>query len=443
MIMGLIPIVQVLAIDATGLSQGSGKWGETITVTGSGVTGGADISVYWDNALKETFSSGAGKMNTTEAESDGSFEINFMVPQAISGPHYVWVKDMSTGDVDSVPLEFIMLPKLETDPGSGLEGDDVELIGSGFGEEVDVDDVNITDNFGESVSYGSTESDDYGTWRLSFEVPEVGYGTYTIIAMDNEGNTATTDFTVGASITLSKDIGPVGTYLRVEGRGFTEDATFDIGDIVIGEAPTWFNCWIDNDDDPVEVNSQGRFRADIVIPSAPDGEWEIMATEVGGMGASASADFEIEEEGQAEIELDPEFGQVGDTITIMGWNFTQLRDTEVVIFVDGDEVKTLETESDGTFEGTFRLPGASGTATVTAVQDDQMIEADAEFRVGSVFVVLSNDEGPAGTQVTISGAGFDPVEGDSWNATFAGEEWVESTNIPGDGVINEDELWVP
>jgi hypothetical protein len=443
MIMALIPITQVNAIDLTSLSVYSGDKGDEITAYGSGVTGGADISVYWDNALKETFTSGSGKLNTTESEPDGSFEIMFDVPEGIAGSHYIWVKDMSTGDVDPNPIEFTVLPKLSADPDTGLEGDDITLKGYGFGEEVDIDEVNVTDDFGEAVNYGSTETDELGSWTLTFEVPEVGFGDYTITAMDNEGNSASDTFTVGASITLSKDIGPVGTYLRVEGRGFTEDAYFDIGDIVIGEAPTWFDCWIDNDDDPVEVNSQGRFRADIVIPSAPDGEWEIMVTEVGGMGASASADFEIEEGGQAEIELDPEFGQVGTTITIMGYNFTQLRDTDVVIYVDGDEAKTLETESDGTFEGTFRLPGASGTATVTAVQEDQMIEADASFRVGSVFVILSNEEGPAGTQVTISGAGFDPVEGDSWNATFDGEEWVSSTNIPGDGVINEDQLWVP
>jgi hypothetical protein len=442
MIMALIPITQVYAIDATSLSDTSGDKGDKIFVEGTGVTGGADISVYWDNALKETFTSGTGKLNTTESEPDGTFEIMFKVPEGIAGAHYVWVKDMSSGDVDPNPLEFTVLPKLSADPDTGLEGDDITLEGYGFGEEVDVDEVNITDTFGEAVDYGATETDELGSWSLSFEVPDVGFGDYTITVMDSEGNTASDTFTVGASITLSKDEGPVGTYLRVEGRGFTEDATFDIGDIVLSNGMD-YDCWIDNDDDPVEVNSQGRFRADIVIPSAPDGEYEIVATEVGGMGASAAADFDIDEEGQAEIELDPEFGQVGDTITIKGWNFTQLRDTEVVIYVDGDEVKTLETESDGTFEGTFRLPGASGTATVSAVQEDQFIEDEASFRVGSIFVILSNDEGPAGTQVTISGAGFDPVDGDNWNATFDGEEWVGTTNIPGDGVIMEDQLWVP
>jgi hypothetical protein len=260
--------------------------------------------------------------------------------------------------------------------------------------------------------------------------------------MDSEGNTASDTFTIGASITLSKDIGPVGTYLRVEGRGFTEDATFDIGDIVLSNGMD-YSCWIDNDDDPVEVNSQGKFRADIVIPEAPDGEYEIVATEVGGMGASASADFEIEEDGQPEIELTPEYGPVGTRITVKGYNFSQVNGLDVEVYVDGTSVDTFETESDGTFEGSFRLPGASGTAVIWADQADQNIDDTASFRVGSISVILTPDEGPAGTRVTLSGAGFSDPDGDDWNATFGGDEWVDSTDIPGNGVITKSDLWVP
>ncbi|MBD3207589.1 hypothetical protein GF319_14755 [Candidatus Bathyarchaeota archaeon] len=442
MMMALVPTISVKAVDATGLSDNSGQYGDTITVFGDGLVSGFDVSVYWDNAGKETFTSGSGKLNTTEAEPDGTFEINFDVPVGVAGPHYIWVKD-SEGNVDSQPLQFTVLPKLETDPSSGLGGDEVSLMGYGFGEEVDIDEVNITDDFGETVNYGSTETDEYGSWSLSFDVPEVDYQDYTITAMDTEGNTANAEFTVGASITLSKDIGPVGTYLRVEGRGFTEDATIDIGDIVIGEAPTWFTCWIDNDDDPVEVNSQGKFRADIVIPSAPDGEWEIMVTENSVNAYSADADFEIEEEGQAEIEVSPEYGPVGSRVTVMGYNFSQLNGLDVVIYVDGTEVETFETDSDGTFEGTFRLPGATGTAVVMAEQADQFIEADTNFRVGSISVILTPDEGPAGTRITLSGAGFSEPDGEEWSATFGGEEWIEETDIPLNGVITKNDLWVP
>jgi hypothetical protein len=445
MIIGLIPTVQVKAIQATDISATSGDKGDEVTVMGTGVTGGADISVYWDNALKETFTSGSGKLNTTESEPNGSFEIMFEVPEGLAGAHYIWVKDVSTGDVDPDPIEFTVLPKLSASPDSGLPDDDVTLKGYGFGDEVDVDEVNVTDDFGEPVDYGSTETSELGSFTLSFEVPDVGYGEYTITVMDNEGNVASDTFTVGASITLSKDSGPVGSYLRVEGRGFTNDALIDIGDIVIGEDPTWFTCWIDNDDDPVEVNSQGKFRADIVIPSAPEGEWDIMVTEqVGGVpGAFATAGFEIDEDGQASIELDPEYGPFGTRITVKGFNFSQLNGLDVTVLVDGPEAETFETDSDGTFEGTVRVTADGPTAVVLAMQADQFIEADENFRVGAVSVILTPDEGPAGTRVTLSGDGFSAADGDQWNATFEGEEWAESTNIPGSGFIQKTDLWVP
>jgi hypothetical protein len=430
-------------LNAISLSTYFGVYEDTVTAIGDGVPGGGEVSVYWDNGLKETFTDGSGRLNTTESEPDGSFSINFDIPEAVSGEHYIWVKDMSSGHIVRYELPLSVLPKLEVDPDSGLEGDDVTLMGYGYGDENDVE--LFTDNFGVAVDYGTTESDEYGTWSVTFEVPDVAYGVYTITAEDNETNTADADFTIGASITISKDIGPVGTYLRVEGRGFTEDATLDIGDIQIGEAPTWFDCWIDNDGDPVEVNSQGKFRADIVIPSAPEGEWEIRATEVGGVGATGTADFEIDEDGVAEIKVTPEYGPVGSRIDIEGWNFSQLNGEEVIVYVDGTEVDTFETDSDGHFDGTIRIPGATGTVVVDAEQTHDegqvFIMADTNFRVGSISVILSPDEGPAGTRITLSGAGFDGA--DDWNATFGGDEWVDGTDIPGNGVITNSDLWAP
>jgi len=59
------------------------------------------------------------------------------------------------------------------------------------------------------------------------------------------------------------------------------------------------------------------------------------------------------------------------------------------------------------------------------------------------FVILTPDEGPAGTRITLSGVGFSQADGKKWNATFGGEEWVDSTNIPGNGVITKSDLWIP
>jgi regulator of replication initiation timing len=358
----------------------------------------------------------------------------FKVPEGVAGAHYVWVKDTSTGDVDPTPLEFTVLPKLEVSPSSGIEGDEITITGYGFGDEVDVDEENFTDTFGVmvEVEYESTETDELGTWSSSFEVPDVGYGVYKIEVNDNEDNTADVDFTIGASITLSKDVGPVGTVVTIDGRGFTEDATIDTGDVTIDGV----DCAVV--DGPEDVRSTGRFTVQVVIPSVDVDDHTITVTENGGAGFSAEADFEVD--GEAEIDVDPDYGPVGSYVTVEGFNFTQMSGTEVAVTLEGLGEKTFETDSDGHFEGQFRIPGASGTPTILASQTDYGISAEKSFRIGLITVVLSPEEGPAGTRVSVSGAGFDVA--DEWSATFDGEEWIEVDDVGPGGVIAAD-VWVP
>jgi hypothetical protein len=235
MIMALIPATPVQAITAGVLSATSGVYDDTVTADGSGVTAGADVSVYWDNALKETFTSGSGKLNTTEAAADGTFSINFDVPEAVAGSHYVWVKDMSSGNAVMYGTPFTVNPKLKVDPSSGLSGDTITLKGYGYGDEVDVDETNVTDDIPTTVDYASADTNDVGSWTSTFKIPSgTAYNdNYNITAMDDEGNTATATLKVGASITLSEDVGPVGSLITIEGRGFTPTATLNLGDVVI------------------------------------------------------------------------------------------------------------------------------------------------------------------------------------------------------------------
>jgi hypothetical protein len=257
--------------------------------------------------------------------------------------------------------------------------------------------------------------------------------------LDDAGNSDSVSIRVGSSITLSKDVGPVGTYLTVEGRGFDELATIQDGDINIGSVSTPFPCWID--DTPIDVKSNGEFTAKIVIPSVPADEWIIFVNETGGSGYSAAADFEVD--GVAEIEVSPEYGPVGSYVTVEGWNFTQINGEEVTVTLDGIGTDTYEVNSDGHFSGTYRIPGASGTAVLQAEMADYNIDATTNFRVGLITVILTPEEGPAGTRVTLSGAGFNAS--DDWNATFDGDEWVETTpvGVGSGGVITDEELWVP
>jgi hypothetical protein len=434
MLLALLPAVPVKAIAAGTLSATTGVYDDTITCTGSGVTAGADVSVYWDNALKETFTDGSGRLNTTDADPDGTFSINLDVPEALNGDHYVWVKDMSSGDAVRYATPFTVNAKLKISPSSGLPGDTMTLKGYGYGDEVDVDAVNITDDIPTTVTYSNTETNDLGSWTSTFKIPTgtAYHDMYNITAMDDEGNTATDDFKVGASITLSEDEGPVGSLITVEGRGFTPAAEIQAGDVVIDATPVYV------DNAPVTVKSTGKFSLKIFIPSVAKDEYEITVSETLGLGRSAQADFEVD--GEAELDVDPEYGPIGSYVTVEGWNFSAKSGEEVTVELAGLGTKEFETDSNGHFSGTFRIPGAAGTPDLQAFQTDYGIMADTPFRVGLITVILTPSEGPAGTRISVSGGGFDDT--DTWNVTFDGEEFIESQAVGLNGVISDDG-WAP
>jgi hypothetical protein len=413
-----VTITDVLNDDDLPLDPTDRDKGSEVHVFGEDVTAGVDVNLYWD-AVK-AWDDGEGLLNSTEAESDGSFEVWFNVPEALNGDHYLWVKDTETGDTTKWG-PFVVEAKLSLDPDSGLEGDKkISLKGYGFSDEVDIVTVNFT-GADLTTSPGTPETNDLGSWSATFTVPDVGgvYGDYEVYAEDEEGVFATTDFTVGASIELSVDEGPVGTVVEIEGRGFTGDNVTEItcGGVICGVV----------DEDDLEIDD-GEFKLDIVIPSVADvDEYDIEVTD--GIN---TADESFDVQGLAEIELTPSYGVQGTTIEIHGYNFTQIDEEEVTLWLDGTEVEDFETDDDGEFEGTFTIPAIStGDYDAVAVQDDYNIESEEEeFKIGLMIVILSPDEGPSGTEVAITGTGF--TDGGTWNATFGDLTIIE------DGDVDED-----
>jgi len=156
LIMSFVPLVQVrAAVTITDVTFYNGdalanvRKGHKLEVTGSGVTAGATVNVYWDDAFKETFTDGSGKMNSTKAKKDGSFLVWLKVPEALIGTHYIWVKDVSTGNTyGGFGLEGVVtiVSYLTVSPSSGLKGDTITLKGYGYGDELDVDDIVFEDD---------------------------------------------------------------------------------------------------------------------------------------------------------------------------------------------------------------------------------------------------------------------------------------------------------
>jgi hypothetical protein len=189
--------------------------------------------------------------------------------------------------------------------------------------------------------------------------------------------------------------------IEIEGVGFTPFTTIEEGDITMDgeEVPIEGNT--------ISVNNKGEFDGEIIIPSIEEGDYTVNVTD-GDIWADAS--FTVI--GETEIDLSPTSGPPGTSLTVEGFNFTNIDETEVEIKL-GSTTATAETDSHGSFSKTFSIPAmTSGTYTVTAT-DENGLMAEANFKMGFVIVILSPDSGPSGERVTITGAGFEPGDFDA------------------------------
>ncbi|MFP3950887.1 MAG: hypothetical protein ACLFVP_01910 [Candidatus Bathyarchaeia archaeon] len=530
-VLSLVPTLRVeAALGDPVLDDYIGKVGDTVEVTGEGVTAGSTVNIYWDSVGAWNPATGRGLLGSTEANPDGTFDLEFDVPEAKNGAHYVWVKDLDTG-ATAKSNPFTVISDVEISTSSGLEGDDLTVDGMGFVGDGDVvvglfadygtapvtdvvdedtgeagdgsedefsftldespikpGSLTVTDGVEEftddgegsltgnlggegSVNYVTGEvevefdtalgsgvailasysyfenvedtvylltvtgdTNVVGSFSETVTVPDVDdmdVGAYEIVAFDAEGNTETIAFTIGAVITLDMAEGPVGSVVGIEGRGFDPGSEIDIGDITIDG----IDCYIY--DAPIEVESDGDFSLDMVIPQVDD-EDDYTITVTDGTN-TVTADFEVT--ALAELQVTPDYGLQGEKVTVSGVNFVRKSGEDVVVTLGGLGPKTFETDSDGTFGGTFTIPGVSqGVHTLKAEAADFNIMATKSFKAGLIVVVATPDSVKVGEKITFTGTGF--TGGEEWNATFGDMEVTEEEPVQADGTFTY-EYYVP
>jgi len=436
MVLSMVPFALVhAAIGSVIVSDSSGQYGDTIIVTGSGVTAGEVVQLGWDGL--KAWDGVKGILNSTEADGAGDFEIWFDVPEAVIGSHYIWLKDVETGATWGGTLatgsEFSVLPLLKFSPSSGLEGYTITAKGYGFTKETDIVSL-IFDPGGYAehdltMSPGTPETSTVGSWTATWKVPDEPYGTYTVEATDDDSVSTTKDFDIGAFIQLDIDMGPTGSVVEIDGFGFTQGVTIEDGLVWIDGT----SCTVIDDD---TIGSDEKFTVEIVIPSVATGEYEISVYDGTWW---AYADFEVD--GVAEIEVTPSFGVQGTTVQVHGYNFSQILNKNVVIelwtsdwsSVEAPEIKTFKTTSAGEFSGSFTVPAiASDPYRLNAYQEDYNINGSVGFRVGMIIVILSPSSGPAGTKVIMTGTGF-TTGTDTWNASFGDLDLIEDGDVDDNG----------
>jgi len=115
----------------------------------------------------------------------------------------------------------------------------------------------------------------------------------------------------------------------------------------------------------------------------------------------------------ATVTLSPNHGVPGEEVTVRGYNFTADEWVDIYYYLNGSRTRVAEdeTDGDGDFRVTFEVPESYTGDHGVFAEDEDDIDAYAEFTVEPGLIV-DPEEGPVGTTVTVEGLGFAEDEED-------------------------------
>jgi len=161
----------------TSIDKSSGIVGEIVNMTGSRFANNEkDITIFFD---------GEAVVTDITANTAGDWEASFEVPEMPAGEHSVTVEGEQTEKEDTVELSFSIKPDIVLSADEGYVGMDLTVTGRGFAANEDV--VIMYDDSQAATS----ETNDKGSFDVSFPVPEGECGGCPVTAEDAAENEAT------------------------------------------------------------------------------------------------------------------------------------------------------------------------------------------------------------------------------------------------------------
>jgi len=222
-----IEAVQEFTVRGFELDPVEGTVGTEVEISGIGFDGREDIDYINFDDDEVDIESG-----DDDTDSSGEFVSTILIPRSTAGEHTITVRDDSRNEASAT---FTVEPQIAISPTSAVEGDEVVVLGTGFGGEQD---ITITFD-GTSIATDDTDAD--GSFSASFVLPDVAAATYDVEAEDEDDNTAESVFTVTVSTTVT--ISPVttetspahvGMNVAVSGTDFKANSPITITDATSG-----------------------------------------------------------------------------------------------------------------------------------------------------------------------------------------------------------------
>lgn len=208
----ILTIDEFTVIGIEQITPAEGPVGTRVEIEGVGFEDKEDISIKYDG-VNVPIDSG-----DSETASNGGFTSYFLVPAGIAGVHTITAKvEDKEGD-----FQFTVLPAITIAPIAGAPGDQITVTGAGFGDKRD---ITVTFDGNAMDIGGDNDTDKYGSFEATFNVPEVDPETYEIEVKDDDGNKADIEFSISTSLTLSSGAtavspGRVGEEVTLSGSGF-------------------------------------------------------------------------------------------------------------------------------------------------------------------------------------------------------------------------------
>ena len=394
----VMAVNEIIVIDPT-----AGPPGTVVNITGSGFIAqiGGTLYIFFGTVF-------TGK-TVVPATPGGVFgtttTVTFTVPvTANPGTNIVSVQATANYNqaqiISAVANFYVTGTAAITDygPDDGAVGTEVGFIGQGLIPyeaiivEYDGDDIEIEG--------GGNKAGIDGDFEFTILIPEstAGEHTVTIIGEDSEIELEAT-FTVEPEITFDVSSGAPGDEIEVTGTGYgyrtdLEYVEFDGDDIDY-----------DGDDDS---DRNGSFVFTFLVPELEPDDYVL---EVEDEDENlAEADFTVTGVPlNSQIEVTPTSGNVGDTITVTGTEFSP--DVAITILFNNAAVTPLApiiTGPDGTFSGSFNIPAVTAGSYTVKAEDTEDHSATA-----TVTVVLTEPEmtmtpltGSVGDTINVSGTDF-------------------------------------
>lgn len=222
----------------------SGKAGDTVTVSGTGFGGSADVTV--------TF--GGDEVATDDADSDGSFEISFTVPAVAPGTYDIEALD---DDDNSGEATFTIAANLSISATTGNVGTEVTISGTGFKPTTA---VTITYASASSV-VATTTTDANGAFSATFKVPASEGGPHTITATDG-----TSTFTDTFTMESDAPAAPV-PLLPAMGVKVEQPVKFDWDEVTDDSLPVTYTLQVATDKDftDIELEKEGLTKTEYTM----------------------------------------------------------------------------------------------------------------------------------------------------------------------------------